>query len=218
MRLFPWSGILMVALAFGPAAHNLEQPGHQASDANQLTSTVRIRLVSGDGTELGGEAEVERFQDDACGPNLARRFKHDTAAAIPYGVYTLRVHAPAFWSAEREVRVFQPNVLTVVALEIGMGRNEGGLPTSSVAGKIKNLTSSPTTVRLRLSGIYSNTVMDSEVETDGSFKFSGVPHGIYVLVATHDGNLTSVHKPRILGSEEVKVPLTAPVIIELKGN
>jgi hypothetical protein len=216
MRFLLWSGILMVGLAFSPTAHG--RMGHQESRANQPTATVRIQLVSSDGIDLEGEAEVERFQDDSGGTNLAKRFKHGTAPDIPYGVYKLRVHTSGFWNAEREVRVFQPNVLTIVALEIGMSRSEGGLPTSTVVGKINGSTSSSAKLHLRLAGIYSETVMDSKLETDGTFKFSGVPNGVYILVVTSNADLAGAQKPRVLVSEEVKVPLSAPLTIELKNN
>lgn len=216
MRFLLWSGIVIFGLAFTPVEYGRMR--HQESRENQSTASVRIQLVSSDGIDLEGEAEVERFQDDSGGTNLAKRFKHGTATDIPYGVYKLRVRTAGFWSADREVRVFQPNVLTIVSLEIGMGRSEGGLPTSTVAGEILGSISSSAKLHLRLAGIYSDTVMDSEMEPDGTFKFSGVPNGIYILVVTSNANLANAQKPRVLVSDEVRVPLSAPLTIELKNN
>ncbi|HUI51597.1 MAG TPA: hypothetical protein VLX60_07425 [Terriglobales bacterium] len=220
MRFSLWTSMLMVGLAFSPAAHEFERMGQRASEAKQPSATVHIQLVSNEGIELTGEGEVEvqRFQDDSNGPDLAKKFKHGTASGVPYGVYTLRVRTAGFWSAEREVRVFQPSVLTVVSLEIGMGRTEGGLPTAMFDGKIKNLASPSTSLRVRLSGIYSTTIMDAKVESDGRFLLSGVPYGVYILVVTRNADFASDQKPRVLASEEVRVPLTAPLLIDLKDK
>jgi len=216
MRFLLWPGILLVGFGFSPAAYGWI--GSQESKSSQSTATVRIQLVNADGMDLEAEAEVERFQDDSGGTNLAKRFTHGTATDIPYGIYKLRVRTSGFWSAEREVRVFQPDVLTIVALEIGMSRSEGGLPTSTVAGKINGLAPASTKLHLRLAGIYSDTVMDSKLETDGTFKFSGVPNGIYILVVTSNADLTDPQKPRVIVSEEVKVPLKTSLTIKLKDN
>jgi hypothetical protein len=56
------------------------------------------------------------------------------------------------------------------------------------------------------------------LDTDGTFKFSGVPNGIYILVVASNSDLAGAHRPRVLVSEEVKVPLSAPLTIELKNN
>jgi hypothetical protein len=60
--------------------------------------------------------------------------------------------------------------------------------------------------------------MDANVESDGGFQLSGVPYGIYILVVTHNADLASDQQPRVLASEEVRVPLTAPLLIALKDN
>ena len=220
MRFFLWASMLMFRLAFSPHAHQSEQMGQQASEAKQPLAAIHIQLVSNEGIELAGkgEVEVQRFQDDSGGPNLGKKFKNGSASGVPYGVYTLRVHIAGFWSAEREVRVFQPSVLTVVALEIGMGANEGGLPTAIFDGKIRNMASPSTSLHIRLSGIYSTTIMDAKVESDGRFLLAGVPYGIYILAVTRNADLAGDQKPRVFASQEVRVPLTALLLIDLKNN
>ena len=210
--------MLLVGLALGPFEREQKGIGRRVSEANQHLASIHIQLVSNEGIELTGEVEVERFQDDSGGPNFAKNFKNGKASGVPYGVYVLRVRTPGFWSAAREVRVFQSSVIAVVALEIGMGQSEGGLPTTMFDGKINNATSHSVPLHVRLSGIYSNTTMDAQVESDGRFLFSGVPFGVYIFVVTYNADLASDEKPRVLASMELRVPLRKPLLIDLKPN
>ncbi len=219
MRYFYGATImLLVGLALSPFEREQKEMGYRASEANQHLASIHIQLVSNEGIELTGEVEVERFQDDSGGPNFAKNFKNGRGSGVPYGVYVLRVRTPGFWSAEREVRVFRSSVIAVVALEIGMGQSEGGLPTTIFDGKINNLASHSVPLHVRLSGIYSTATMDAQVESDGRFLFAGVPYGVYVLVVTYNADLASDRKPRILASMEVRVPLREPLLIDLKPN
>jgi hypothetical protein len=215
MRFFPWLLVLMAALGFGTVAGS-ERLKHQEPQANQETATVRIQLVSSYGTELESDATVDVFQGKSGGRNLAARFKHNMARAMPYGVYRLRVRVSGFWTAERELRVFRPNVLAVVALD--MGRVDGGWPPSKVIGKVKNAEPSASLVHVRLSGLYSSTVMDAELSPDGSFEFSGVPDGTYILLTTREGDLPATHEGTVLDCRQASVPVSAPVVIELSSR
>jgi len=101
------------------------------------------------------------------------------------------MRVPGFWSGERELRVFQSEVMAVVALEIGMLQTEGGLQTSSISGHVQNTNRTAGPLRIRLTGVYSSTIVDAEVKDSGEFRLAEVPNGRYVLVATqHDKVLT----------------------------
>ncbi|MFZ0634258.1 MAG: hypothetical protein WA755_09805 [Candidatus Acidiferrales bacterium] len=130
------------------------------------------------------------------------------AARIPFGIYKLRVEAEGFWSAEKEVRVFQPDTWAIVGLELGMGKLEGGLSTYELSGSLRNLGSSEPAVWARLSGVFSQTVVDAKVSDSGNFAIAGMPQGLYVLVITQGG--------KILFLGDVAIPFAGPLVIDLR--
>jgi hypothetical protein len=176
---------------------------NQTKQAN--TSTVHIIPVDIYGTELRLEGTVKSFDTESDGPDLAAMFHRNAATGIAYGTYKMRFYADGFYSVEREVRVFQPEVWSVVALTLG---NEGGPQTSSVSGKILNTGPSVSNIRIRLSGVYSGDIMDAVVDNSGSFALTKGPNGVYSLVATEDD--------KILDVRTIKVPTTGPVVIDLE--
>ena len=71
------------------------QPGKSES------AVVHIALFDGYGNYLPGDAEVEQFRSED-GRDFAKRFQHNIASAIPFGVYTIRARTRGFWSAEKK--------------------------------------------------------------------------------------------------------------------
>jgi len=187
----------------------------QGAPTSAKTATIHIHLVSNFGIALLSEVSVDTFQDRLTPNqrNLAGRFKGGVATGIPFGVYLLRASANGFWTAEREVRVFQSDVSTVVALE--PGGVDGGLlaNTATVSGKV--LTGQPNLLHVRLAGVFSSTIMDANLKADGSFEFSGVPQGVYLLIAIREGDPATTSKGEVQYSSTVNVPLSAPLQIKL---
>lgn len=171
-------------------------PSTSDRTANQdpaQTATVHIVLLNSYGNSLGEKAEVIEFRDTTPGGHdFVHSFRQNTGTEVPFGTYRLRVRTAGFWTAEREVRVYQSEVWAVAALEFGMGTSEGGFPTSNVSGRIRGLESTKNPVRLRLSGIYSTAVMDTVMNPLGEFRFAGIPNGCYVIVTTREQEVLDV--------------------------
>jgi hypothetical protein len=167
------------------------------------TSMVRIVPVHVLGNELGENVDIDLFQSQDEKTNFAERFHSGTASGIPYGTYTTRVRG--FRSAEPVVRIFQPNVIVVVGLQIGL---EGGTPTSDVSGRIRGADQSAGPIRVRMSGVYSTELLDAEVNSTGGFSLERVPQGEYVLAVTQ--------RERVLVVKAIKLPsVESPIVIEV---
>jgi hypothetical protein len=172
------------------------------------TSTVRIVPVHVLGNELGGNVDVDLFQSKDEKTNFAKRFHSGSASGIPYGTYTTRVYVRGFFPAERVVRVFQPNVVVVIGLQIGM---EGGPPTSNVSGRIRGADQSAGAIRVRISGVYSNDTLDAEVNGLGGFSLEKVPQGEYVLAVTQRERVLVVKAIKLSSAE-------SPIVIEVDDS
>lgn len=166
--------------------------------------TVHIHIVDAAGKDLG-EARVTSF--DSGHKQLADLFVHNVASGIPFGSYRLKVNAPGFWTAERQVLVLQPEVWVVVQLELGMGQGEGGLSTFETSGIVTGWKKQDGPVWIRVAGIFSNAIADSKVGPTGHFALAGLAQGKYVLVVTQNG------VP--LQCRNFDVPLSKPLAIDL---
>jgi hypothetical protein len=184
-------------------------PPSTLSQREQERATIHLRIVGLAAVDLG-EAKVEIFKSESGGRDLAARFKGNTALGVPFGIYKLRVYTRGFWSAEREVRVFQPEVWVVIQLEIGMTRREGGLRTFELSGSVKNMTYESEPIWLRLAGVHSGVTLDARVSTLGDFKMAGIPQGLYVLVTTQGD--------RILDTRPIQIPVTVRIEIDLANK
>lgn len=169
-------------------------------------ATVHLRIVDNVGHDLG-EPKVTEFKSKDDAHDFATRFRQGSATQLPFGIYKLRVYTHGFWSSEREVRVFQPDVWVVVSLELGMGKLEGGLSTYALSGSVRNLPVAKQPAWLRLSGVYSAVVIDARTGEAGRFSMAGIPQGLYVLVTTQNG--------KVLDARPVRVPLAGALEIEL---
>lgn len=181
---------LMLCLCIASLASGAQNPQPRGKEI--ATSTVRIVPVGISGTEIDvTSVKVESFKPQSGAKDLAALFRGNPASGIPYGIYKVRMRVPGFWSGERELRVFQSEVRAVVALEIGTLQREGGLQTSSISGHVQNTNRTAGPLRIRLTGVYSSTIVDAEVKDSGEFRLAEVPNGRYVLVAIqHDKVLT----------------------------
>jgi hypothetical protein len=161
-------------------------------------ATVRIILVDCGGHDLGQKVEVEEFRDVATGgPDAAHLFRQNIGTGVPFGTYRLRVRTTGFWSAERQVRVYQNDVWVVETLELGMGAKEAGLPTSALSGRVKGLEQSSSMTRVRIAGVYSSVVMDTMTNSLGEFKFDGIPNGYYLAAVIRDGEVLDLRSFRL---------------------
>src|SRR6266446_594872 len=173
-------------------------------------ATVHIRIVDSSGQDIG-EPTVTLFRTEGDQQDFGSRFRKGSATGLPFGLYKLRARTKGFWSAERQVRVFQDDVWVVLSLELGVGELPAGPPTYTLSGRLSDLPSVEESVWLRLSGVCSAVVMDARAGGAGDFSMAGIPQGLYVLIVTQDRTVLDVRT--------VQVPAAGPVDIKLaKGN
>jgi len=169
-------------------------------------ATVHIRIVDSSGRDLG-EPTVTLFRAEGDQRDFGSRFRKGSATGLPFGLYKLRAHTKGFWSAERQVRVFQDDVWVVLSLEMGVGELPAGPPTYTLSGRLRNLPPVEQPAWLRLSGVYSTVLIDAKASDTGDFSMSGIPQGLYVLIVTRDRKALDVRT--------VQVPAAAPIDIKL---
>jgi len=169
-------------------------------------ATVHVRIVDSSGQDLG-EPKVTLFRSESNQEDFASHFRQGSATGLPFGVYKLRAYTQGFWSAERQVRVFQHDVWVVLSLELGMGKSEGGLSTYTLSGSVRNLPPVEQLAWLRLSGVYSTVMIDAKASATGDFSMAGIPQGLYVLIVTQG--------QKILEVRTVQIPVAGPLDIEL---
>lgn len=168
------------------------------AQATQDVAIVHLQIVDTfSGSDLG-TATVESFTpgSDSRSGNLANKFVQNRASDIPFGVYRLRARATGFWSAEKDVYVFQPD--TWVVLGLSFGTIDTQPPQFNVAGKVRNAHSFTSEIHLRLIGVYSELSLDTKPDGSGKFRFAGVPQATYILV--------TIRANQVLDARRVQVP------------
>ncbi|MFI5057794.1 MAG: hypothetical protein ACHQLQ_06385 [Candidatus Acidiferrales bacterium] len=185
--------LISLYLPFGTA-------GPEGSDR----ATLHVRVVDHSGRDVGRVTIVE-FKSKGGGRNLAGLFRGNDIVAVPFDVYHLRLYATGFYSAERDVPVFQSDVWVRVGLALG---EEGGPLRFQLPGVVK--TPKPKEggeTWVRLSGVYSTFVMDAKVTDSGEFAIAGIPQGIYVV--------TTTQKDHIVDVRPVSIPFDTNLVIDL---
>lgn len=188
-----WEGIALVFL-IGLSSARGQDPHKPAN--------IHLRIVDHSGEDLG-DAKVTEFRANANGKDFSARFQHNNASSVPYGVYHLRAHATGFYSAERDVQVFQPDVWVVLGLTLG---EEGGPSRFSIEGTVTGHDVARQPVWLRLFGIESGLVVDGRADETGKFILAGIPQGRYVLI--------SIQRQKVIGLRPIRIPLDGRVIID----
>lgn len=186
--------LLLVLSCAGSAGQNAE------------LATVHLRIVDFAGHDIG-PASVESFRSETSGRDFAGSFRGNMVSGVPFGIYHLRVSATGFWSAERNVRVFQADVWVVMQLELGMSSAEGGLRTFSLSGSIRNSGSPQQRLWVRVVGVYSGVVEDAMADRSTDFTMSGLPQGSYVLMVI-GGN-------RVLETRPVEIPTAGQLELDV---
>lgn len=169
-------------------------------------ATVHIQIVGHIGQDLG-DAQIEQFKLEANNKDFARRFRHNSASGLPFGVYHLQARTTGTYTSERIVRVFQPDVWVVIGLVFGV---EGGPLPWKLTGRVKGHSIAKGPVWVRLSGVYPEAVMDTMTNDSGDFALSGIVQGLYVLVTSQDGHVLDVRT--------VYIPASEPLLIDLKPD
>jgi hypothetical protein len=203
VRAFWWTTLVVASTA---AFNGQEKvPGSVPKSA-----TVHLQAVSISGVDLG-DVKVELFEPIATvygapTKNFAGRFRGNTAFQIPTGLYRLRAYKPGFYSSERYVRVYQPEIWVIVGLEFG---SEATTVAQKLTGKVNHKGDSSEPIWVKLVGVYLDTSIEAKVEPTGEFSMAGMPDGKYILL--------TIQGKQVLDTRAVEVP-AKPVLIEIPQN
>jgi hypothetical protein len=168
-------------------------------------ASVQIVIVDGMGRHLE-KPEVSSFIETDTGKNYASLF-NDGQASVPFGDYVLKVHSTGFFTGERHLQVFQPEVSIIVALEPG-AESRVASPLIHLTGKLLNVSSAEKPVYLHLSGLYLDFQADTALNDANQFCFTGrIPTGKFVL--------TTTGRTGILDIRWIENPTTKPLLVHL---
>jgi hypothetical protein len=186
-------------------------PAQKSAVPHVGQATVQIVAVDGFGRDLG-EAKIDSFRDEDHGHQLAGRFRENRGQNIPYGTYDLKLHRTGFFSTERKIYVFKPDVWVVVALEVGEELPAFPAPSWTLSGTVKNFNLAEEPIYVRLVGLYSNYRIEDRLDVSGqsgSFTLAGRnPRGRFLLI--------TVGRTHILDIREVEIPCMDPIVIDLE--
>jgi hypothetical protein len=186
------------------AALSLSLRSQAQAQAPAPTAVVHLKILYPPSGDDLGTAKVTLFKSESDGRDYAKRFRDNTASNIPYGVYHLRAYQDSFWSAERQVVVYQPDVWVVMGLQIGMDYE---LNPFKLSGTIRHLPPAGQPVWVRLTSVYSTFVMDTKVEDSGAFSAARLSGDKYVLIVWSG--------TKILDVRPVNIPRDEPLVIDL---
>jgi len=170
----------------------------KSNTASISLGDVRIIPVTVYGDELQVNVSVEQFRSVTNGKNFAGHFHAGLGTAIPYDVYRAKLFIRGAYSTYRDIRVFGRGTIAVIAFVAGV---EGGTEsqTSTVSGSVNiNRKDMKSQLRVRLSGVYSGTIIDAGVNDSREFSISSVPNGTYLISVSRANE--------VLHSSTIRVP------------
>jgi hypothetical protein len=154
--------------------------------AESFVARVQILAFASTGKFVGAP-EVFSFVEISSKQNLTSRFKDGIANDVPFGTYVLDAGFSAFTREERVVRVAKKEVPIIVGIEL-----RGELPEfpSYFRGRIIGAIPQSRSF-VRVVGIISGIAEDSLIARDGSFEFSDLPQGEYILMVVNETGLVA---------------------------
>jgi hypothetical protein len=195
--------VIMVFLAVSALA----QRGGKSAIAPPGRSAVVEVLAFDTGGRLLGAPEITFFENQDQ-KNLASRFHSGIAGGVPFGVYRIKAHVPGFYSEVRYVRIYQPRTIILLGLEPGY---EASPSPPLLQGRVMNQAGPPLkNAFVKLAGVFSSLSMESSVAPDGSFEFTAVPWGRYVLLV--------LNGETVVASRFVSLPRDGPSIVVDAGR
>ena len=98
---------------------------------------------------------------------------------LPYGLYELEIQAAGFSKRQERVAIYQPEVSLRIGLVVSPGHLE---KRSQIRGALVHSDTNPGTLWVRLVPQYSSDFFEDDVTAKGTFNFTDVPPGRYVLL------------------------------------
>lgn len=193
--------VFLLPVVLNGQPHELER--------NSREATVHLVGVDGFGRELR-TLKVLSFKDEDSAHELRGIFQENTAGKIPYGVYHLKVGHGGFWTTEKRVFVFKPDVWVIVGLRLSeLGDTEYPSPSWIVSGKVNNVDPAEEPVYVKLLGLNLDYSIEDRVDRrSGSFTLAGQnPQGRFLLV--------TVGRTHILDVRQLEIPAKTSIEIDL---
>jgi hypothetical protein len=178
--------------------------------AETRTATVHLKFVDFRGDDLG-DGTVEVFKDVYGSKNLASRFIGNQAKNVLFGTYRIRVYKKLFSPSERTILVNQPDVWAVIQLNVS---EENGPLLYTISGKVVGGSSTGDPVWIRVAGLYSSIIADTQMSKDGTFQFA-LPGGVYV-VTTRSGTRVVDTRTFAVPHPQQQIGTIVPLEIKLR--
>jgi hypothetical protein len=177
----------------------LRLAGQDRASPRSTPTGARVEVVAyrEDDGRLLGAPQVQVFES-ADGENLASRFRGGVADGIPFGVYRIEARLPAYTADGGFVSIYQPRVTLVVGLAVGYE-----LPIAPAELKGHVIGGVPKGSFVKLVGIYNSRVMESAIEPDGSFGFTGLTHGRFLMMVIAETGLLA-ERTVIFGGDGIR--------------
>lgn len=198
MRHFHWPIILSVLMVNFGVRQTRAQPLDVAS-VKALVSDSFGRSVHGATvtlTSIGPNQKFTRVGGEA------------SFAKIPFGLYNVRVQLPGFLPRNEQIRVYQPNLVLKIGLELVATHSyERPVLSGSVSGDLKGRSD----LWVRLVSLYSSDLVENNVDASGKFDLEGMAPGKYLLILLEKDQVLSMRPVDILeGKQEIEPEFVPP--------
>jgi hypothetical protein len=180
------------------------RPSRSTPERKEADATVNVVAFDPRLGKLLGPPIIRAFRSEENNRDFARSFQPNAADGIPFDTYRIEAYLPGYFSAIRDVGVYQRSVTIVVGLGFGYE-----LPdiahTLSLRGRVIGLKAAPTNGSfVKLTGIYSAKSTESTINSSGEFEMSGLFTGKYLLlVVTERG---------VIASQVLTIPDDGPTV------
>jgi len=140
-------------------------------------------------------------------------FEGAVATRVPYGAYRMRVGAPAYQPAEREIRVAQAN--TAIRLELPLPRECENYATILGNAKLGNVKPAvgPGNLWVKAIPVFGTGGSEAPIAADGTFRIAGLDDGNYLLMVL-DGStiLYTETLAKVSGNRQVTLDLRPRIL------
>jgi hypothetical protein len=173
--------VIGMAAALGVGAAQVSPVDRAESKALGMVQVVAFDEATG---RILPPPEVRLFQAGEQ-KNLAAKFHAGEVDDIPYGTYRIEAVVPGYTPELRYISVNQPRATVVLGMPVSPIEN---VPYPSIRGHIVGDLPLKKSF-IRLVGIYNGQLMETAIEPDGTFGFSGVRCCKYLLLIIGDGGI-----------------------------
>ncbi|MCC6587138.1 MAG: hypothetical protein IT168_10640 [Bryobacterales bacterium] len=168
-------------------------------------TALLVELVDQRGERISGEVEIQSLDS---GNRQARQFHSGTLQTIPQGTYRVTGHARGFAPARRFADLYGKSVALRIGLNVAQSIDEEGV---SLTGRV--LLPSYAAVWLKLISLVNNhPAVDLPLRRDGSFLFSGLARGEYVLLIISGNQLIRAHPVSCFSNEVLTLTITETAV------